>query len=86
MDRRLPRVKTGDPLRVDVDHGHVMPHARKTRGGDKADIAGAEDGDFHGRLPLAASLNIGLITAFHPKGKAFSFNRLRNYENKINIY
>ena len=45
VDRDLPRLQARDLVRIDVDAVHLAAQVGETRGGDEADVAGADDTD-----------------------------------------
>ena len=48
VDRDLAAVEPVDLGLVDVDAGHVVAAVGEAGAGDQADVAGANDCDFHG--------------------------------------
>ncbi len=48
MDGHAARFVDADLFGVGVDPHHVVAHFRQARAGDEAEIAGADEGDFHG--------------------------------------
>ena len=52
VDRDHAAIEPIDLGRVDVDADHVVADLGQARAGDQADIAGAEDGDAHGLIPV----------------------------------
>jgi hypothetical protein len=50
VDRDAALVEDADLARVDVQADHVVAHFGEAGAGDEADVAGADDGDFHGAI------------------------------------
>jgi len=47
MDRDAAAVEDLDLALVDIETEHVVAHFRQASAGDQADLAGADNGDFH---------------------------------------
>ena len=48
VNRNLATLEHGHFARIDIDAEHVIANFSETGAGDQADIAGTEQGDFHG--------------------------------------
>jgi hypothetical protein len=61
MDRDAAAVEDLDLAFVDIQAQHVVAHFRQAGAGDQADVAGANDGDFHMRTTFLSDLVITAI-------------------------
>ncbi len=73
MDRNLASAKRVDLLRDDVADDDVVPELGEAGARDEPDVAGAEDRDTHGYLPLASGfrpLAIASIVSFERRSSS----------------
>ena len=72
VDRDLARLQAGDLVRIDVDAVDLAAEVGEARGGDEADVAGADDTDGLATAGHAAQQVTGLYCPIRCSDRAMS--------------